>query len=300
MVTYSIKDMEMLSNVKAHTIRIWEQRYHLFTPERTDTNIRLYNDDQLRKLLNVSTLIDHGFKISHIAKLNDDQIADAIETVINNTQPHNDEFAAMINKALFAIAVYDEAAFEEVFSRCVEKAGMTDCYLKLIYPLLVRTGLMWSKDEVIPAQEHFLSNLIRKKLFAAINSVALPAASDQTWILFLHEREKHEIGLLFASYVLRSFGKKVIYLGQEVPFSNLSNVITDCRPTHLCTFFVRNYPEADINALVQTLTAGFPDLVVCISGREEVLDNLPVHKRIVSLNTLQSLISIINNSKPVC
>lgn len=298
MSVYSIKDMEMLSNVKAHTIRIWEQRYHLFTPERTDTNIRYYNDDQLKKLLNVCTLIEHGVKISHIAKLTNEQIAERIDSIINNLKTDNEGIEALINQALSAIAVYDEAAFEHVFSRCREKMSITDCYVKLIYPLLIRTGLMWSKDDVIPAQEHFLSNLIRKKLFAAIDSVSIPDNADQTWVLFLHEHEKHEIGLLFASYILRVYGKKVIYLGQEVPLNNLLNVITECHPTHVCTFFVRNYPPAYINTLIKTLVDASSHLVVCVSGKEEIIANIPATKRIVILDNLQSLIQIINDRQP--
>lgn len=295
MSEYSIKDMERLTTVKAHTIRIWEQRYHLLEPERTDTNIRFYNDSHLKKLLNVCTLLDHGVKISHIANLNDRQIAEAIDKIIAGLETDDDETGAMINKAIVAAACYDEASFERIFDLSVEKLGVINSYLKLIYPLLLRTGLMWSKDDVIPAQEHFLSNLIRTKLFAAINSLPLPQHADQTWVLFLHEEEKHEIGLLFASYILRAHGKKVIYLGQEVPFNNLSDVILQCRPTHLYTFFVRNYPQHEINELLTSISREFNQLMICVSGQDDVLANLPEDGRIIAVRDLSVLMQTVSN-----
>ena len=294
MSVYSIKDMERLSNVKAHTIRIWEQRYKLLDPERTGTNIRSYNDAQLRKLLNVCTLIDHGLKISQIASFTDRQIADAIDKIIY-LKP-DDEVVALINDAIIALASYNEFLFEEVFSKSVEKLGIKDCYLKFIYPLLVRTGLMWSKDDVIPAQEHFLSNLIRKKLFVAIDSLPVVQQADQTWVLFLHEEEKHEIGLLFASYLLRSYGKKVIYLGQEVPFTNLSDVIKECRPTHLYTFFVRNYPHNEIEKLLASLQRKFDELMICVSGQDQVLKKLQNSRNIIAVRDVGTLIQTVNNN----
>ncbi len=293
MSEYSIKDMELLSNVKAYTIRIWEQRYNLLTPERTDTNIRYYSDAQLKKLLNVCTLIGKGIKISQIGKLSNEEIAQEIDELINDQKQSDAQIEGMINQALIAVAAYDEAGFEGVFARSIKGLGLIDSYLKVIYPLLVRTGLMWSKDDIIPAQEHFLSNLIRKKLFSAIDKLPLPGQSDQTWVLFLHEQEKHEIGLLFANYLLRYYKKKVVYLGQEVPAANLFDIIVQCKATHAYTFFVRNYPNEMVRDILQPLRQRFQNLEICVSGQEEILGQLPSDSRIHPLKDIQSLLKVV-------
>ena len=290
---YTIKDLERLSNQKAHTIRIWEQRYALLSPERTDTNIRFYNDEQLKKLLNVCTLMERGMKISHVSKLSKSEMADEIEKIIAGTYQLDSQIESMISQALIAIATYDESLFNEVFSGAVGILGLKDSYVKVIYPLLVRTGLMWTNDTLLPAQEHFLSNLIRQKLFTAINSLPLSDAPDQTWILFLNEQEDHEIGLLFANYLLRQHGKKVIYLGARVPYENLASVIHNCKPTHIYTFFVRNQLSEALEELVCNLKSDFGDASICISGGDEKLKRLLEEKNIHQISTIDSLTDIM-------
>jgi DNA-binding transcriptional MerR regulator len=290
---YTIKDLERLSSQKAHTIRIWEQRYALLSPERTDTNIRYYNDEQLKKLLNVCTLIDRGMKISHISRLSKTEMADEIEKIIAGTYQLDSQIESMISQALIAIATYDEPLFSEVFSGSVGVLGLKNAYIKIIYPLLVRTGMMWTNDTLLPAQEHFLSNLIRQKLFTAIDSLPLPIAPDQTWVLFLNEQEDHEIGLLFANYLLRQHGKKVIYLGARVPYDNLSSVIQNSQPTHIYTFLVRNQLSEESELLVNNLTSDFGTATICISGGDEKLSNTIKEKNIHQITSIESLIDII-------
>jgi DNA-binding transcriptional MerR regulator len=196
MAQYSIKELEEISSMKAHTIRIWELRYGLLQPLRTDTNIRYYDDMQLKKLLNVCALLSEGMKISKISELNEKQIGDAIDQIINKSSSTDVSIETIINQLLIAVTTFDELMFDKVFSNAVLRLGLVDTYLKVIYPLLVRVGLMWSKDDVMPAQEHFFSNLIKQKIFAAIDATPLPQNADQTWLLFLPETESHEIGLL--------------------------------------------------------------------------------------------------------
>lgn len=293
MAVYTIKDLERLSNQKAHTIRIWEQRYALLSPERTDTNIRYYSDEQLKKLLNVCSLIDRGMKISHISKLSKTEMSEEIEKIIVGTYQENVQVEGIISQSLIAISTYDEALFNEMFSAAVGILGLKNAYIKVIYPLLIRTGLMWTNDILLPAQEHFLSNLIRQKLFSAIDSLPVPVKPDQTWVLFLNEQEDHEIGLLFASYLLRQAGKKVIYLGARVPYENLSNVIQNSHPTHLYTFFVRNQLETDLEALVKNLVSDFSETTICISGIDEKLLKTANSKSIIQISTVESLLDTI-------
>ena len=295
MSVYTIKDLEKLSTQKAHTIRIWEQRYALLTPERTDTNIRYYDDDQLKKLLNVCTLIDRGMKISHISKLSKSEMADEIAKVIVGTYQEDIQLEGIISQSLIAISSYNESMFNEMYATAVGTLGLQETYVRVIYPLLLRTGLLWTNDVLLPAQEHFLSNLIRQKFFAAIESLPLPATSDQSWILFLNEEEDHEIGLLFANYLLRQHGKKVIYLGARVPYENLSGVIRNSKTTHLYTFFVKNQLENKLEKLVANLTSDFADTTLCISGGGDKLKDLPKLNNIHHISTIESLLEIIKS-----
>lgn len=291
---YTIKDLERLSGQKAHTIRAWELRYALLSPERTDTNIRYYNDDQLKKLLNVCTLMDRGMKISHISKLSKQQLNDEIDKIIAGTYQEDTQIEGIIREALVAVTSYNEPLFNEMFSAAVGIMGLKNTYLKVVYPLLVRTGLMWTSDALIPSQEHFLSNLIRQKLFAAIDNLPLPKKSDQTWVLFLNEQEEHEIGLAFANYLLRQHGKKVVYLGAKVPYVNLANVVRTTRPTHIYTFFVRNPLENELEQLIENIISDFEEVLFCISGGDEKLTKKIENQHVKFITTVDSLLETIN------
>lgn len=293
MALYSIKDLERISNQKAHTIRIWEQRYGLLEPERTETNIRFYDDNQLKKLLNVCTLMNKGMKISHISKLTKIEMANAIDKIIAESFHSEEQIAAIINKALISLSTYDQVVFDELFSNAITRFGMARTYTEIIYPLLVRTGLMWIKDDLLPAQEHFLSNLIKQKLFSAIEALPLPKDADQSWILFLNESEDHEIGLLFANYLIRQHGKKVIYLGQRVPYDNLTNVVEQCKPTHIYSFFVRNQYEDELSELITKLSTDFGSSMICISGGDHNIQKIAEDNNIMQIKTIDSLIEIL-------
>ncbi len=295
MAHYSIKNLEEISNQKAHTIRIWEQRYGLLTPRRTDTNIRYYDDKQLKKLLNVCALMGEGMKISKISKLTDSQINDAIQKIMDAASEKEVQFQTIINQALIAVSAFDEMSFEKIFSNAILRFGLKDTYLKVIYPMLVRVGLMWSKDDIMPAQEHFFSNLIKQKLFASIDATPLPQTPDQTWVLFLNEMEDHEIGLLMASYILRVHGKKVIYLGQKVPYDNITKVIDACKPTHLYTFYVKNYIEEDVKDLFSKLGKNYKNLQLCFSGKQSSLQETLKKNKVTWIQDIDALLNIVKN-----
>ncbi|GGH50125.1 hypothetical protein GCM10007423_52630 [Dyadobacter endophyticus] len=286
MSTYSIRDLERIASTRAHTIRIWEQRYGLLEPERTDTNIRFYNDGHVKKLLNVCTLLNRGMKISHISQLSNAQIHSEIDRIISELQQTDEHIQAWINQAVIAIAAYDAQTFHKLFSDAVHRLGLIAVYEKILYPLLVRTGLMWTKDALLPAQEHFLSNLIRQKLFSAIDALPLAETSDQKWLLFLHEGEEHEIGLLFAYYLLLRTGKRAVYLGARVPYPDLQAVAHDTAPTHIYTFFVSNQPQNQTPELLGRLAEDFPNCRICFSGGVESPPNEPRISQIESIEQL--------------
>ena len=296
MSSYSIKDLERISNMKAHTIRMWEQRYGLFEPERTETNIRSYNDDHVKKLLNVCTLLDRGMKISHIGKLSKAEITKEIDKIIQESFQGDVHVDAIVNQALIAITTYNVVLFNELFGNAVRRLGLSKTYIKILYPLLVKTGLMWVKDDLLPSQEHFLSNLIRQKLFAAIDALPLPESPDQKWILFLNEEEDHEIGLLFAYYMVRQLGKEVIYLGARVPYYDLAAVIKQCNPTHVYSFFVRNQFGNQIESLLTSLAADFPKTRTCISGGDKKTKIIAEKSGITIIETIEHLTEILTNA----
>ncbi len=295
MSTYSIKTLEGLTHLKAHTIRTWELRYNLLKPKRTDSNIRYYDDEQLKKLLNVCVLINAGMKISKVSRLTNEQISLEIEKLMAGTLGNDWQVEAISNQALIAIAAYDEPLFDKIFSNALLRFGMVKTYLKVVYPLMIKTGLMWSKNDLMPAQEHFMSNLIKQKLFASIDALPLPNKASQTWVLFLNENEEHEMGLLFASYILRQQGKKVIYLGGNVPYDNIASVISQCKPTHIYTFLTKNLPVNELSKLFSNLCADFPNVHLCVSGRFEVVDQvIQNYERLFWIKDIENLMQVSN------
>ena len=294
---YSIKDIEHLSNVKSHTIRIWEQRYKLLSPERTNTNIRFYDDEQLKKLLNVSTLLNSGMKISHISKLTDEEITKKLDTILKSSTVSIGKKEALLTSAIIAVLAYDEKSFEKIYNNSIADHGLITTYINVLYPLLVRTGQMWAGNSMLPAQEHFLSNILERKLHAAIDLLPLPKTDAETWLLFLTEGEEHELGLLIAHYILRKNRKHVIYLGRRLPLNNLYDVIRKCQPSNLYTFFIRNRPEYELNELLSEITLTFKKLNIFISGRKEIVETIKFNNRVSKIIDVKELIALINKDR---
>ncbi len=238
---YSIDDLEKLSGIKAHTIRIWEKRYHLLTPSRTDTNIRYYSDDDLKKLLNVSVLTGHGMKISKISKHTDYQLHEKVKALVEKPEESDAVYKAYYHSMIGAIMKYNEKDFDKSWLLCIRNFGLYNTVKQVLYPLLTRVGLMWRVDELYPAQEHFLSCLIARKLLAVTDSLKTKIRAGKTVLLFLHEEELHEIPLIFSNYLLRHHGIATIYLGARVPIQNLKKVIEECEPSALMTFFTTKH-----------------------------------------------------------
>ncbi len=219
MSNYSIRDLEQLSGIKAHTLRIWEQRYQLIKPNRSETNIRNYDTTQLKLILNVALLRNHGLKISEIAKCSYEQIESQVAEITEKKLNYPDQIQALTTSML----ELNEDKFEEILNANIDKFGFENVMVNIIYPFLSKIGILWITGAIGPAQEHFMSSLIRQKIYVAINGLPKPNENNQkTIILFLPEGEYHDIGLLFANFVFRARGLKVIYLGQSLPINDLS------------------------------------------------------------------------------
>ena len=295
MSVYSIKELGLISGIKPHTIRIWEKRYNILKPLRSDTNIRYYDDDQLKKLLNVCALINSGMKISAIGALSPKHILVEMDKIIAAAFKTKDQFDTIINQLLIAISTFDEVHFEKIFFNATQKFGLTRTYLNIIYPTLVRIGLMWTKSDIMPAQEHFFSNLFKQKLYAAIDVLPIPKSSNQTWVLFLNPQEEHEIGLLFANYILRKQGKKVVYLGPKVPYDNLRLVIQQFKTTHVYTFFTKKNEAEIINSMLDDLNTTFKKIVICFSGNKDTIEKIPLTKNRMCVKDIHDLLEIVNH-----
>jgi DNA-binding transcriptional MerR regulator len=253
-VQYSIRDIEKLTGIKAHTLRIWEQRYNFVTPHRTDTNIRYYDDEQLKFLLNVGVLIKHGRKISKVAQMNPDNVAKELLKISGETSDKNTYFDVQIDNLLIAMIDLDEDKFEKVISTCTLRYGFEQTMVHLITPFLGKVGVLWSVGEINISQEHFISNLIRRKLIVAIDGFSGKGKREEKFLLYLPEGEYHELGLLFAKYLIKSKGFQVIYLGQSLPFDDLKNLSHKYQPNYILTYFTAGLGKMGLRTYLENMT----------------------------------------------
>ena len=220
---FTIKDLENLSGIKAHTIRIWEQRYKILTPHRTVTNIRFYDLKNLQKLLNVKLLYNNGFKISKIAALTDDEIS----VLIREHVTLNGKEDVAFNAFKLSMIKFDHQLFEQTYNQLLSHKTVREIFLEFFVPLLKDIGLLWQTNTISPAQEHFFTNLIKQKLHSNIErlQVNTPEKTDKVFVLYLPVNEIHELGLLYLHYEIILRGYHSIYLGQSVPIQSLESLL---------------------------------------------------------------------------
>jgi MerR family transcriptional regulator, light-induced transcriptional regulator len=293
MIKYSIKDLEKLTGIKAHTIRMWEKRYKFLTPERTLTNIRFYSDQDLRSFLNISILNRNGYKISHIVKMKSAEINEKILEITENVH----DFENQIESLIVAMSELDELKFDKILTTSILKLGLENTVTQIIYPFFEKIGILWQIGTINPGQEHFVSSLIRQKLIIAIDGQYDSLAADaKLFLLFLPDGEFHEIGLLYSHYLIKKSGFRVVYLSQNVPFEDLVEVAQMKPPDFLFTSFTSFITEEDLKSYIEKLSAEFPDKTIFISGFQvrEYAITMPKNVRQISssdelLAALQSL-----------
>lgn len=288
MSTYSIRDLEQLSGIKAHTLRIWEQRYAIISPQRTDTNIRTYDDQDLKLVLNISLLKDHGYKISEISKLSPDELYKEVIKVSDRQVTYPDQIHALT----LSMLDLDEDRFEKIINSNISQFGFENTMINIIYPFLNRIGTLWVTASIGPAQEHFITNLIRQKLIVAIDGQRNPQATGKKYLLFLPEGEFHEISLLFANYIIRARSHKVIYLGQSLPFEELVFAYERHKPEFLFTVLTSHPSNHEVQPFVNRLATTFSDSQILLTGYQVVGQDIdsPDNTRII--NHINELIRI--------
>lgn len=290
MSTFSIKDLEHLSGIKAHTIRIWEQRYELISPKRTDANIRYYDDTDLKLILNVALLKENGFKISKIAEMSE---GDMQREVLRLTE-RNLHYPEQIHALTVSMVDIDEERFEKVISTNILKLGFEKTMLTIIYPFLSKIGVLWQTGAINPAQEHFISNLVRQKLIVAIDGqYNTPLEKAEKFVLFLPEGELHELSLLFADYVIKSRKKKTIYLGQSLPLVDLEAVCDIHQPEYILTVLTTTPGPRDVQNYVDTLSRRFNNSTILVTGFQVVDQDIKTLENVIIFTKLQQLITLI-------
>jgi DNA-binding transcriptional MerR regulator len=291
MGNYSIKDLEKLSGIKAHTIRIWEKRYQLIKPERTCTNIRLYSDYDLKRILNISILNRRGLKISHIANLSEDELRDKIVLLSQNTLLKDDQ----VENLVVSMIDLDEPRFDKILSASILKIGFEETFHRLVYPLLEKVGLLWQSGTINPAHEHFLTNLIRQKLIVAIDGIIQPVlTSKKIFVLFLPEGELHEIGLLYYYYLIKKKGHKVLYLGSSVPLHDVAEIIRSLSPDILVSFFVANLDNKRYGEYLKVF-GEFPVQSIYLSGMRARNSNEPLPGNVTIISSPPEFNQMLQN-----
>lgn len=259
---FTIKDLENLSGIKAHTIRIWEQRYSFLKPQRTATNIRYYSNLELKVLLNISLLNKYGYKISHINRMTNEELR---EKTLTLTSPEAQQ-ERTINDLIQHMTDVDIDQFEAVIDQHIHAKGIEKTITYIIFPFLERIGILWLTDHINPAQEHLITNIIRQKLIVGIDKAITPLSLKTKMLLFLPENEHHEIGLLFLHYLLKNRGVKVIYLGANVPVKDLEYVVELKKPHYIYTHLTTVIKEFNFDKFINNLKLRFPQQQIIISG----------------------------------
>ncbi len=291
MIRYSINDLEKLTGIKAHTIRMWEKRYHIINPQRTDTNIRYYDDEDLKSLLNISTLNSHGFKISKIALMDKNAIREKVLDIAGANGDHSTK----INNLIVSMIEFDEESFEHVLNSSILKLGFERTVTDVLYPFLEKIGVLWQVGSLNVAQEHFITNLIRQKVILAIDGQSKQSSKEaKTFLLYLPDQEYHELGLLFYHFLLKKNGYKVVYLGQSVPFHDLQEVMKVRNSDFLFTYFVAAMNPQEIPAYLERLSKAFPSKKIFITGIQVQSCTINLPKNIVLVKNTEEFKSILH------
>lgn len=293
--TFSIKDLENLSGIKAHTIRIWEKRYDLLEPMRTDTNIRSYDVRNLQKLLNVVLLTDFGYKISKISKLNQEEIEKFVlkiqtEKTINNHVLSNFKMA-MLN--------FDQSLFVKTYNELLNNKKFSEIFFETFIPLLEEIGVLWTTNTITPAHEHFISHLIKQKILIEIEKYQIlqKDISEKTYILYLPFNEIHDLGLLFLHHEIITKGHHSVYLGRSLPIENLIELNNHFKKITYITYLTvePNEDEIDnyLNEFNNTILKDNTNELLIFGRKAKTLENEKLPKNIKSIENIHDFIALL-------
>ncbi len=291
MNTFTIKDLETLSGIKAHTIRMWEQRYALLTPQRTSTNIRYYSNDELKNLLNIALLNKYGYKISHITNMTAVQLKEKILS-LNNSE-------ALLERLLVELIQYmvdmDMDSFETVLNKYIAQKGIERSITQILFPFLEKIGILWQTDNVNPAQEHLVTNIVRQKLIMGIENVVPFGTNNKSVLLFMPEGEHHEIGLLYVNFIMKSKGIKTIYLGANIPVNDLTQLVKLKKPDYIYTHITSIHGGASFDKFLVQCKHHLPSSRIVISGLAAQQYSKPVAANVTLKKSIIQVMDFIVN-----
>lgn len=259
---YSIRDMEVISGVRAHTIRMWERRYSLLKPWRTDTNIRYYDDRDLRRLMNIAFLVARNYKISRIAQLEDDHLRKLV--LAQEEQSPDDE--AYIGRLVMYMLHFESRQFSHLLDEVIVRFGFDEAVFRVVFPFLRKVGIFWQVGSVYPAQEHFISSLIRHRFICELEKWQKEAAGELTILFFLHENEMHDLLLLFYAVMAARRGFRILYLGQNVPLQDLGQMATITPIDYVMTVFTNAIEDSQLASLVSGMALQLPGKRFIVTG----------------------------------
>jgi DNA-binding transcriptional MerR regulator len=288
-MAFTIRELENISGIKAHTIRIWEQRYHFLKPSRTSTNIRTYSNEELKTLLTVALLNKYGFKISRIDQMNDEQRS---REVLNLSNEQGKE-EKTVNDLIGCMVDLDAEGFTRILKGNIEKNGIQKTLTSVVFQFLQRTGILWQTGRINPAHEHIVSNIIRQKLIAAIDELPSPR-SQITFLLLLPEGEYHEIGLLYVSYLLKKARIQVLYLGANVPLDDAGYVIELKKPAYIYMHLTSLPSRLNFAAYLTGLSKSARKSMLVVSGSPMENFRKALPKNIEVLRSLEEVSRFIS------
>jgi len=293
--SFTIKNLEHLSGIKAHTIRIWEKRYNLFEPQRTDTNIRMYDLENLQKLLNVTLLYNNGYKISKIARLSPKEVTTNIRSLtINKTA---DDWSIGLFK--LAMINFDQRLFTKTFNELLEQFSFREIFKNVFIPLMNELGVLWQTNSISPSHEHFITSLVKQKIHALCEELQVKETrrSDRRFVLFLPDNEIHELGLLYLQYEVLNTGFQCVFLGQSVPIESLKNLVDIGEPITFISYFTIEPTQDKINGYLNTFSSEIIQNISCdlwILGYQTQFIEEELPKKIRSFNSIDDVVKMLS------
>ncbi len=290
MAIYSIKDLEKLSGIKAHTLRIWEKRYGIIQPRRTDTNIRYYLDEDLKRLLNIALLNRYGVKISKIATMDDEEI----EMQVTRISGQTNEYDVQLDALTISMIEMDESRFDRIIRQNVGQIGFERTMMEVIYPFLDKLGVLWFTGSLNAAQESFMANLIRQKLYVAIDGLDTGSGREmKKFLLFLPEGETQELSLLFLHYMLKSRKYNVVNIGMNLTLEDVRDAYEIHRPDFIFTIINEPRQRQGVQDYVSRLSAFFSETRILLSGYQIAQQNIRAAKNYFVLRSLEEVLHYI-------
>lgn len=294
MIVYSINDLEKLSGIKAHTLRIWEKRYEILKPKRTETNIRYYEDDDLQKVLNIAVLKKKGYKISRIAQLNDSEISKLVAELSEVDVAFEDHIDAL------AIAMFElnEYKFDKILTHYIDQRGFIETMEEVIYPFLEKLSMMWMAGSIKSAHESFVTYYVKRKCIAAIESLKGQHKEATTYVIYLPENESHELSLLYIHYLLKKEGNNVVNLGTNVPLIDVIDTCKIKKPDYVFTMINDSYAHGTLQSYIDDLLKHIQDTQLIISGYQIVANRIDDHDRLQQFTSINDIKQLIGTEDP--